>query len=171
MKLLVQSSLVLACLIAAPAAAAPEDASINAFYETLTRERALDIRNGARAFHPEGLAIFLGNGGRPGPVTQGSEVAARLGGMAERMAADGMTMTNAYRIERRSVIGDTAVDTGYMRLTQTRNGASRNHYARFLVTLKRGADGQWRIISDASWPSDEAAWNATPRAEGLKYDG
>ena len=169
MKLMIQTSAVLACLIAAPASAAPDDASLNAFYEELTRERAQDIRNGARAFHPEGLLIFLGDGGRPGPVTQGSEVAARLGRMAEQMSEYGMTMTNAYRIERRSVIGDTAVDTGYMRLTQTRNGASRNHYARFLVTLKC-THGRWRIISDASWPSDEAAWNAVPRNDSLKYD-
>ena len=96
---LLLTSAVLACLIAAPASAAPDDASLNAFYEELTRERAQDIRNGARAFHPEGLLIFLGDGGRPGPVTQGSEVAARLGRMAEQMSEYGMTMNNAYRID------------------------------------------------------------------------
>ena len=42
---------------------------------------------------------------------------------------------------------------------------------RFLFTLRRQADGSWRILSDASLPSTEAAWTGAVRAGGLRYDG
>ena len=171
MKPLILAGLSLILIAAdAPVAADAPNQSLNAFYERVFSESNLDIRSRASAFHPQGLFVFLGNRGQPGPVTAGSELAARLEGMSARMAADGMTIMAAHRIERRSIIGDTAVDTGYMRTTQTRNGVSQNFYARFLITMIRGEDGQWRIVSDAAWPADEAAWDAVPRAEGLIYD-
>jgi ketosteroid isomerase-like protein len=74
-------------------------------------------------------------------------------------------------VERRSVQDGVAVDAGYMRMQMTRpDGQKGAQYARFLVTMRRDASGRWRIIGDASIRTDEAAWNAAPRAAGLRYD-
>jgi ketosteroid isomerase-like protein len=92
--------------------------------------------------------------------------------MAARMAADGVRVDTAYRVERRSVSGDLAIDAGYMRQTMTRPGAEPMvMYRRFLVTMRRGADGAWRIVADASMPAEQAAWDAAARVEGLQYSG
>ena len=69
------------------------------------------------------------------------------------------------------MIDGIALDAGYMRQTIRRgDGQSMTRYARFLVTLQRGADGAWRIIGDASMPADEAAWTALRQTEGLHFD-
>ena len=154
--------------VAVPASAQADNASINTYYERLAHARATNFAAIADSFHPQGLFIFLSPQG-PGPIVSGEELPARAQRIAERMRADGMTMASGYRVERRSVIGDIAVDAGYMRSTQSMNGNSRSNYARFLITLKR--DGaSWRVISDAAWPSDEASYNAVPRTAGLRYD-
>ena len=145
-----------------------DNASIDAYYDRLAQARATDFAAIAESFHPLGLFVFLSPQG-PGPVVSGDEVPGRARAIAERMRNDGMTMTTGYRIERRSVLGDVAVDTGYMRSTQTMNNSSRSNYARFLITLKREGDS-WRVISDAAWPSNEATYNAVPRTPGLRYD-
>ena len=145
-----------------------ENTSLDIYYDRLAQARATNFAAIAESFHPEGLFVFLGPQG-PGPVVSGDEVPRRAQGIAERMRADGMTMTTGYRIEKRSVMGDLAVDTGYMRSTQTMNGNSRSNYARFLITLRREGD-TWRVISDAAWPSNEAAYDAVPRTPGLRYD-
>ena len=89
------------------------------------------------------------------------------------MAADGATLATRYRIERRSVVGDVAVDAGYMRQEMRRAAGQQpmTMVTKFLVTLRREADGSWHIVADASMPSTEAAWAGAVRAEGLRYDG
>lgn len=155
-------------LIASPAAAHPEDAAINAVYAELARARTQgDVAGMAAAFAPEALLIDA----RPGPAISGGELAGRLAPQAERLRVDGVRIDTGYRIERRSVIGDVALDAGYMRQTMARaDGQAQTRYARFLVTLRRGPDG-WRIIGDSSMPSTEAAWSGAARVDGLHYDG
>jgi uncharacterized protein (TIGR02246 family) len=155
--------------LASPAlAAAPEDAAINAVYQRLAAARAAgDVEGMAAAFVPAGILVDQ----RPGPPLPGSELAARLRPMAERLRTDQASIDTAYRIERRSIIGDIALDAGFMRQSIRRAGAEPNiRYARFLVTMQRGADGTWRIIGDASMAAQEAQWTALTRTEGLHFD-
>ena len=156
--------------IAGPAVASnPSDPGINAYYDELTRARATDFRQLVNSFHPQGLFIFLTGPQGPGPVVTADQLPDRTRTMADQMKKAGMKLSTGYRIEKRSVVGDVAVDTGYMRTTQTMNGKSRSHYARFLVTLKRDGE-RWRVLSDAAWVSDEATYNAVRKTDGLKYD-
>jgi ketosteroid isomerase-like protein len=153
---------------ASPAAAQAENEALNGVYRQLSAARAAgDVEGMAGAFGPAGLLVDQ----RPGPVISGAELGARLRPMAERLRADNVRIDTAYRIERRSMMGDIAIDAGYMRQTLRRpDGQVSARYARFLVTMRRGANG-WRIIGDASMPADEAAWIALARREGLHFDG
>jgi len=170
MKLLPIAAALAATLSAVPAAAHPADDAINQVYGRLTEAKAHNDAAGvAAAFAPEALLIDA----RPGGATSGAELAARLAPMAARMAADGVTVATQYRIERRSVAGDVAVDAGYMRQEMRRAAGDQpmTMVTKFLVTLRRQADGSWRILSDASMPSTETAWTGAVRAGGLRYDG
>ena len=156
-------------VMASPAAAAnAEDAALNGVYSSLVRARAAgDVASMAGAFGSQGLLIDA----RPGPAISGAELEARLKPMADRIKADGVKIDTAYRVERRSVMDDVAVDVGYMRQTMARPGAAPmvRHF-RFLVTMRRGADGNWRIIGDASMPAEEAAFADVARTAGLHHD-
>ena len=153
---------------ASPAAAHVEDEALNGVYRRLASARtAGDVEGMTGAFGSDGLLVDQ----RPGPVISGAELAARLRPMAERLRADNVRVDTAYRIERRSVMGDIALDAGYMRqMLRRSDGQSSVRYARFLVTMQRGADG-WRIIGDASMPAEEAAWTALSARDGLHFDG
>jgi ketosteroid isomerase-like protein len=153
---------------ALPAAAQSDDPAINAVYDGIAAAKARNDAPGiAAAFVPEALLIDA----RPGPATAGSELAGRLGPMAQSMARDQARVTTQYRIERRSRAGDVTVDAGYMRQAITGPGMSMPPMVtRFLVTLRRQPDGSWRILSDASMPATEAAWAAAARQPGLKFD-
>jgi uncharacterized protein (TIGR02246 family) len=159
-----------ATLFAVPAAAHPADDAINQVYGRLTEAKARNDAAGVAAvFAPEALLIDA----RPGAATSGAELAARLVPMATRMAADGVTVATQYRIERRSLAGDLAMDAGYMRQEMRRAAGAQpvTMITKFLVTLRRQADGSWRILSDASMPATEATWANAVRADGLRYDG
>jgi uncharacterized protein (TIGR02246 family) len=159
-----------ALFASAPADRAAANAAINAVYARLAAARAGHSVDGmVAAFAPDGLLVDA----RPGPAIAGAELAARLAPMAARLREEGVDLSTQYRIERRSFAGDLAIDAGYMRQAMTRPGAAEPmvRYARFLVTLRRSPDGSWRILSDAAMPSNEAAWNAVPRIDGLHYDG
>lgn len=169
MKFVAFAAAVAATLVAAPATAHPADDALNQVYGRLTDAKARNDAAGvAAAFAPQALLIDA----RPGAATSGAELAARLAPMAARMAADGVTVATQYRIERRSVAGDVAVDAGYMRQEMRRAAGAQpmTMITKFLVTLLRQDDGSWRILSDASMPSTEAAWTGAVRAEGLRYD-
>ncbi len=159
----------IAFAISAPAIAAhPQDGAINAVYARLAAARAAhDVPGMAAAFGGEGLLIDQ----RPQPALSGAELAARLEPMAARLRADNVSLGTAYRVERRSVMDDLAVDAGYMRQQMHRPGGQQmTRYARFLVTMRRQGDGSWRIIADASMPAEEAAWTALTAREGLHFD-
>ncbi len=154
--------------LATPATAHPEDGRINDVYERLLQARsAHDVEGMAAAFAPEGLLVDQ----RPGPALAGSDLPARLRPMAARLVTDQVSITTAYRVERRSVMGDIAIDAGFMRQSLVRHdGQATTRYARFLVTMRRDADGGWRIIGDASMPATEEVWNGLTRVEGLQFD-
>lgn len=161
--------LALLSIHAAAASAHPENSNINAVYERLVQARvAADVDGMAAAFPAEAILIDA----RPSPpIGGGHELQDRLRPQVERMVAEGVKIRTKYRVERRSVSADFAVDAGYMRMEMVRPGAEPNvRYARFLVTMKRDASSQWRIIADASMPADEARWNAAPRVPGARYD-
>ena len=155
--------------VAAPAAAeSAEDGRINAVYAQLALARADgDVAGMSAAFAPKALLVDP----REGPVISGAELSARLQPMTERLTSEGMKIDTAYRIERRSVIGDLVLDAGYMRQTLVRpDGEQQSRYARFLVTIQRDAAGKWRIVGDASIPAEQPAFDAVQRTEGLHYD-
>jgi uncharacterized protein (TIGR02246 family) len=157
-------------LYAAPAAAHSEDKNINDVYGRLVEARAAgDVEGMAAAFPAEALLIDA----RPGPALGGGqELATRLRPFAAQLKADGVKVETQYRVERRSVGSNVAVDAGYMRMQMTRpDGQVGARYARYLVTMQRDASGHWRIIADASMPAEEAAWKSAPKVSGLRYDG
>jgi ketosteroid isomerase-like protein len=167
MRLMLATTLVVVTLHA-PAAAQPADDAINTVYAQLKASRLQGSIPGMTAhFAPEALLIDS----RPGPALRGSELAERLAPQVERLAREGGRVETQYRIERRSVSGDVAVDAGFMRMAVVRPGAEPMvRIARFMVTMRRGNDGQWRIIGDAAMPATEAAWGALTPVAGLHFD-
>lgn len=162
--------LTLALAMSTSAVAHPSDGAINAVYARLASTRAAHDADGMAAnFAPKALLIDA----RPSAAVAGAELAARIRPMAERLAAEGVTMDTDYRIERRSIVDDRlAVDAGLMRQTMRRpDGKAQATVRRFLVTLQRQVDGDWSIIADASLPADEATWAAAVKTDGLHYDG
>jgi ketosteroid isomerase-like protein len=166
-------------LAPAIAPAHPQDSALNKVYAELRDARAAaDVPGMAGAFEPGALLIDPRS---PQPLA-GAELEARLKPMAARLVADQVKVETAYRIERRSVMGDVAVDAGLMHMRFTRpEGAAplqagqprprQDQYARFLVTMRRQPDGRWRIIGDASLPATAETWAAAQRQEGLHFDG
>jgi ketosteroid isomerase-like protein len=155
--------------MAAPVAAAEaEYPLLNKVYVNLSHARAAhDVPGMASAFSSKGLLIDA----RPGPAISGGELGKRLESMSARIKADGVKIETAYRIERRSVIGDVAVDVGYMRQTMMRPDGQRSvRYSRFLVTMRHFPETGWRIIGDASMPAEQAAFDGLSPSDGLHFD-
>ncbi|PZQ63676.1 MAG: hypothetical protein DI570_08005, partial [Phenylobacterium zucineum] len=128
-----------------------------------------DLAGMAGPFHAQALLIDA----RPGPPVVGGDLAAVLAPQRERLVKEGVKIDTAYRVERRQVIGeDLVVDAGYMRQAMKREGAAEMvRYARFLVTMKRGADGKWNIVGDAAMPSTLEVWNGLTAKDGLQFAG
>ena len=154
--------------MAAPADAQAVNEAINSVYARLAQARtAHDVAGMGAEFPAHAILVDA----RPGAPLMGSELVARLQPQAARLKEDKAKVVTAYRIERRSISGDVAVDAGYMRMAiNVPDGRSMLRYSRFMTTLRRDADGIWRIIGDASMPADEAAWNTLTRQPGLHYD-
>lgn len=153
---------------ASPALAHPQDAALNDVYGRVAAARtAHDLAGMAAAFPAQALLIDA----RPGPAVSGAELPAVLAPQRDRLVKDGVSVSSAYRIERRQVIGaDLALDAGYMRQALSRPGAPEQvRYARFLVTLRREADG-WKIVGDAAMPSTADVWAGLKAQEGLRFD-
>lgn len=155
--------------ISVPAAAHEQDPALNMVYAKLASARAAnDLPGMTSNFAAEGLLIDA----RPGPVISGAELEGRMKPMLERLLSAKGRIDTAYRIERRSVMGEIALDAGFMRQTVNRPGAeTMTRYARFLVTMRRGEDGQWRIVGDASMPAEQTAFEGVVRQDGLHFDG
>jgi ketosteroid isomerase-like protein len=145
-----------------------EYAKMNAVYTDLATARAAhDVTKMTAAFVQEGILVDS----RPGPAIRGSELAKVLQPFTDRLKAEGVVVDTDYKIERRTLVGDTAVDAGYMRQTMKRpNGQTGARYARFMVVMKRQPNGSWKIFGDASMPSTAEVFNAVQRSPGLHYD-
>lgn len=168
-KIHLAAAVAMLCASPAPLAAHQQDNAINDVYATLASARAAnDLAGMTRHFGAEGLLVDA----RPGPVISGSELGERMKPILQRILSEKGRIDTAYRIERRSVIGDILIDAGFMRQTIARPGAEPMiRYARFLVTMQQGRDGKWRIIGDASMPAQQAAFDGVARTAGLQFDG
>lgn len=167
---LLAPALLAAACAASSAAAHPQDGAINAVYAALRASRtAHDVAGMAAPFHPQALLIDA----RPAPPVAGGDLAAVLAPQRDRLVKDGVQIDSLYRIERRQVIdGGLVVDAGYMRQAMRREGAAETvRYARFMVTMKREADGRWRIVGDAAMPSTAEVWSGLKARDGLQFDG
>lgn len=159
--------------LAAPAAGQNSaDAALNRMYEAIAAGVAANSGEGVvSAFAVDAMVLDP----RPGAPTEGTAFRAGIARMAERLKADGVQVKADYRIVRRIVSGDLAVDTGFRRQTMTTAKADGpqpgTQYHKFLVVAQRQAGGGWKIVRDASLPASKEAWDAAVRTEGLKYDG
>lgn len=162
-----------ALALAAPAAAEDKaDAALNRMYETIAAAVAVNSGEGvAGAFAADAMVLDP----RPAAPAEGAAFRTSIQRMAERLKADGVTAKSEYRVVRRIVSGDLAVDTGYRHMTMTvaKPGGPMpgDQYHKFLVVAQRQGDGSWKIVRDASLPASKEAWDAAPRTAGLKYDG
>ena len=156
---------------AAPASAGSRaDPALNAIYERLAAAKA---ENAPEKVASEFAAQATLISARPGPPIRGDALAGALRPMAERLKSEKVTVSTAYRVESRRVLGDVALDSGYMRtLFAAPAGAARprDMYNRFLVTFRKKSGGDWKIVGDASLPATSADWDKAARTEGLKFD-
>lgn len=173
MRMFIAAAAAAASLSAAvPAAAHPADAALNRIYDRIATAVAANSGEGiAGALAAD--AVILDP--RPVAPAAGEAFRANIRRMADRMKADGAQVRSEYRIERRIISGDVAVDTGYRRMTMTpaagAAGGPPPQYHKFIVVAQRQPDGSWKIVRDASLPASREVWDAAVRTEGLKYDG
>jgi len=159
---------VLAVFAAAPAAA-DTNADVNAIYERMAEGiRTLDPEMSRRTYAAD--AAYLPP--NPGPIDQGERLHALMRGSGERLKADQVAMTISYRVVRRTLVGNTAIDMGYYRTAMKRgtDGTEQVRYSKFLLTARREADGTWKISHDASLPSSKEAFEAAQPVPGLRFD-
>lgn len=158
---------------AAPAAAAdPADVAINRMYETIAAGVATNSGESVTSAFADDAMVLDPRAGAP---AEGAAFRAGVQRMADRLRADGVQVKADYRVVRRIVSGDIAVDAGFRRQTMATTKAEGpqpgTQYHKFLVVARRLADGRWKIVRDASLPATKEAWDAAARTEGLKYDG
>lgn len=162
---------VLAVFAAAPAAADTNtNTDVNAIYERMAEGIRTHDPEMSRKTYTADAAYLPPN---PGPIDQGERLHALMRGSGERLKADQVAMTISYRVVRRTLAGNTAIDMGYYRTTMKRgtDGAEQVRYNKFLLTARREPDGTWRISHDASLPSSKEAYEAATPVAGLKFDG
>ncbi|HEY0312680.1 MAG TPA: hypothetical protein VGC56_09315 [Allosphingosinicella sp.] len=172
MRMMLPAVLGLAFVVASvPASGHPADGALNHLYETIAAGVAVNSGEQVTgAFAADAMVLDP----RPGPPASGDAFRTGIARMAERLKADGAEVKADYRIVRRMVTGDVAVDVGYRRqsMAVTRPGGPMpgTQYQKFLVVAQHQADGGWKIVRDASLPASKEAWDAAERTEGLKYD-
>jgi ketosteroid isomerase-like protein len=161
-------------LLLAVAAATPSPASeyqaINRVYSSLTAARA-SHEAAAMASHFDGNALLID--ARPAAALKGNDLEARLTPMTARLVSEKVKVTTSYRVEQRAYYGDTIVDAGYMRMQfDAPEGAAkpRDMTNRFMVTMRKGTDGRWRIVGDASLPANPEVWDSLKPVAGLHFD-
>ena len=162
---------VIVAAVTASAPSAAEQAAINSVYSSLSAARARGDA-AAMASHFEGGALLID--ARPGEALRGSELEARLNPMAARLRDRQIKAVTSYRVEQRAYYGDTVVDAGYMRMQfEAPSGVSKpmDMISRFMVSMRRGQDGRWRIVGDASMPAKPETWDSLKPSAGLHFDG
>ena|ERR1700756_5171756 len=77
----------------------------------------------------------------------------------EAAAKSGSTRAMAFRVLKREVHGDLAYDIGFSRATGiAADGTTRQSYGKWVVVLRRDADGVWRFVADCYSPTDQATF-------------
>jgi ketosteroid isomerase-like protein len=158
---LTRLTFIAATLALQPAAArADVNAEIDKIYARLSEGiRAADPELSHKTYTDD--AIFLPP--QPVPIDRGAVFHQRMRESADRLKADGATMTVSYRRVSRQVVGHIAIDTGYYRTDMTRTKpepATMTRYNKFLVVAARQKNGTWKITHDASLPVTKEAWEA-----------
>jgi len=157
-------------LAAAAALDAPPNEAVNAVYDRLVV--AKNSRNAAAIvaeFDPRSIVVDP----RPLPAASGASIAEPLQKMMARLTANDVKVETRYRIEKREMFGDYAVDSGYMQMrfiAKPGAGKPDDMVTRFLTTLQREPDGSYRIVGDASFLAVPGDWEKLRPVTGLHYD-
>jgi ketosteroid isomerase-like protein len=137
-------------------------AGIHAVYEAFSRAyETLDIDLLRARYTPDCRYLPAGSGSVP--VQTCDDAMAGFEAMFASARADGRRLGIAFRFVDRSVSGDLAHDVGYYDVVSGPAGATdasadRHSYGKFVVVLKRGADGTWRIHVDGFSPTSREAY-------------
>lgn len=157
-------------ILAAQPAPADVDARVNAIYERIAAgamER--DPLLSRHSYAPD--AVFLDER-RPG-MQVGDELHESMRGSMEALRASGAQARISYRVARRTMLGNAAIDSGYYRVSITppdREASPSISYRKFLVAAERRDDGSWHITHDASLPSSQETYDSAQPVEGLRFD-
>lgn len=157
-------------LAAAAALDAPPNDAINAVYDRLVV--AKNSRNAlaiVAEFDPRSIVVDP----RPLPAASGASIAEPLQRMMARLTANDVKVETRYRIEKREMFGEYAVDSGYMQMRFSAKpgvGKPDDMVTRFLTTLQKGPDGRYHIVGDASFLAAAGDWDKLQPVAGLHYD-
>jgi uncharacterized protein (TIGR02246 family) len=153
----------LLCFVVAFAAAcatAREGGDINEPYRHFTKGyAALDAAELAQGYAADATYV------QPPPtlVQRGrEEIRADFARGFEAAAKSGSRRAIAFRVLKREVHGDLAYDIGFARVTAIpAEGAPRQSYGKWVVVLRRDADGVWRFVADCYSPADQAMFETS----------
>ena len=162
--------MLLITLAAIVAMDAPQNAAINAVYDRLVvAKNSRDPAAIVAEFDPRSIVVDP----RPLPAASGASIAEPLQRMMARLTANGVKVETRYRVEKREMFGDYAVDSGYMQMRfVAKPGAGKpdDMVTRFLTTLQREPDGSYRIVGDASFLAAPGDWEKLRPVSGLHFD-
>lgn len=146
------------------------DAQINDLYERIdAAARDRDPELSRQAYAPD--AVFLDE--REATIQTGEVLHASMRESIEGLRRDGAAARISYRVVRRTVRENLAIDTGYYRVAVSpadRRAAPSIAYRKFLLAAEPRPDGRWQIIGDASLPSSQDAYDGAQPVSGLRFD-
>ena len=164
------NTLWLALALASTPAPGDVDIQVNAIYERIAAAaRDQDSLLSRRAYAPD--AVFLDER-RPG-LQVGHELHESMRGSMEALRASGAQARISYRVVRRTIQGNVAIDSGFYRVSITasdRETSPSASYRKFLLAAERREDGSWHITHDASLPSSREAYDSAQPVAGLRFD-
>jgi len=124
---------------------AEDDAAIDALYDRFSRAYDELDSQAVVALYTED-ALYL-SGDRP--IRQGSAAVAEAFSFLDRIRQEGGTTSITFRSVDRSIEGNLAHDVGYYKTVFTPPGGEpRASAGKFVVVLKKQADGSWRFHVD-----------------------
>ncbi|MEQ9105245.1 MAG: DUF4440 domain-containing protein [Rhodothermales bacterium] len=130
-------------------------AGIHAVYEAFSRAyETVDLDLLRAQYTPD--CRYLPAGGGSVPIQTCDKAMAGFEAMFAGAKADGRRLGITFRFVDRSVSGDLAHDVGYYDVVS--GDADRHAYGKFVVVLKRQADGTWRIHVDGFSPTSREAY-------------
>ena len=138
---------------------AADDAAINALYDRFSQAYDELDSQAVVALYTED-ALYL-SGDRP--IRRGSADIATSFSFLDRVREDGGTMSIEFRSVDRSIEGNLAHDVGYYKTVSTPPGGEpRVGVGKFVVVLKKQADGSWRFHVDGYNSAPLEAFEQTP---------